>query len=29
VWVVQDPADPASYKSQPVPEAVRAKFNLP
>ena len=29
VWVVQDPADPAGYKSQPVPEAVRAKFNLP
>jgi 4-hydroxybenzoyl-CoA thioesterase len=28
VWVVQDPADPGRYKSQPIPEAIRAKFNL-
>lgn len=27
VWVVLDPADPGRYKSQPVPDAVRAKFN--
>ncbi len=26
VWVVHDPADPGRYKSQPVPEAVRATF---
>jgi 4-hydroxybenzoyl-CoA thioesterase len=29
VWVVLDPADPGRYKSQPVPEAVRMKFNRP
>jgi 4-hydroxybenzoyl-CoA thioesterase len=28
VWVVHDPANPGRYKSQPIPEAVRAKFNL-
>ena len=28
VWVVHDPDDPGRYKSQPIPEAVRAKFNL-
>ena len=26
VWVVRDPAAPAGFKSQPVPDAVRAKF---
>ena len=26
VWVVHDPANPGRYKSQPIPEAVRAKF---
>ncbi len=29
VWVVLDPADPSRYKSQPVPDAVRMKFNRP
>jgi len=29
VWVVLDPADPGRYKSQPLPEAVREKFNRP
>ena len=29
VWVVLDPADPGHYRSQPVPEAVREKFNRP
>ena len=27
VWVVHDPAKPGRYKSQPIPEAVQAKFN--
>jgi 4-hydroxybenzoyl-CoA thioesterase len=29
VWVVHDPAVPGRFKSHPIPEAVRAKFNLP
>jgi 4-hydroxybenzoyl-CoA thioesterase len=28
VWVVQDPHDAGRYKSQPIPEAVRAKFRV-
>jgi 4-hydroxybenzoyl-CoA thioesterase len=28
VWVVQEPAAPGRYKSQPIPEAVRMKFGL-
>jgi 4-hydroxybenzoyl-CoA thioesterase len=27
VWVVLDPANPGRYRSHPIPEAVRAKFN--
>jgi 4-hydroxybenzoyl-CoA thioesterase len=26
VWVVSDPDKPGRYKSQPIPQAVRAKF---
>ncbi|MGH6727060.1 MAG: acyl-CoA thioesterase [Pseudolabrys sp.] len=26
VWVVRDPTDPAGFKSQPIPDTVRAKF---
>jgi 4-hydroxybenzoyl-CoA thioesterase len=28
VWVVQDPADPAGYKSKPVPKEVLTKFGI-
>ena len=28
IWVVLDPADPARYKSHPIPEAVREKFRV-
>ena len=28
VWVVHDPDDAGRYKSQPIPEAVRAKFRV-
>ena len=28
VWVVHDPAVPGRYKAHPIPDAVRAKFNL-
>jgi len=26
VWVIQDPADPARYRSQPIPETIRLRF---
>jgi len=28
VWVIQDPADPARYRSQPIPETVRLRFGV-